>query len=47
VRVERGADAPGGHTDDILRDAVGMGGEEIAALRRDEVIGPPDGTGAG
>jgi CoA:oxalate CoA-transferase len=38
--VARGADSPGGHTDAILEGVLGLSAEDIADLRRDNVIGP-------
>lgn len=43
VAVERGADAPGGHTAAILSEVLGMDAEAIASLVTDGVVG----TGGG
>jgi CoA:oxalate CoA-transferase len=46
VRLERGADTPGGSTARILRDVLGMGEEEVARLAAARVIGVGGDPGA-
>jgi CoA:oxalate CoA-transferase len=46
VALDRGADAPGGHTAAILRDVLGLDDASIATLAAEGVIGTGDGASA-